>query len=327
VADYHYKRRLAKGSISQTTKVSVVVSGIPFRAYKQLSGPERARVNECLVMDVSALMSQQDESEAKIAKTSKLQPFGSSNSLLLDSSLRTNPSFRLASSSSNLKGSLLRSPMAAGSPTNQSFRGDDGENDHQHYEYFDARAAVEERRNQKDGIASDADQRAFASPKSPFAPAHGGRLINHTTGAYSANVVILPIDTTITSVQYHVPSQGLEVTLLMTPTPENASVGGGLSKMRVEEKLHMDYLPRLMKKVLRSNSGVGTGPDGQLLPPSTGSDGAAKILGGGAILTLTEEACIPLGITLQECPSGIYHSVPRLVDVRISIQTSLNRTT
>eukprot|EP00658_Telonema_sp_P-2_P056310 TRINITY_DN44775_c0_g1_i2.p1 TRINITY_DN44775_c0_g1~~TRINITY_DN44775_c0_g1_i2.p1 ORF type:complete len:117 (+),score=9.85 TRINITY_DN44775_c0_g1_i2:396-746(+) len=116
----------------------------------------------------------------------------------------------------------------------------------------------------------------------------------------------------------------------MTPTPENNITGGGggnssgLNKMHVEERLHMDYLPRLMKKVLRSNSGVGTGPDGQLLPPSV--DGT-NTMGGGAILTLTEEVCIPLGITLQECPSGIYHSVPRLIDVRISIQTSLNRTT
>ena len=223
---------------------------------------------------------------------------------------------------------------------NQSFRGRSntnasGEDNVNQYEYFDAKTVLEERRNQKDGIASDADQRAFASPKSPFAPTHGGRLIHHTTGAYGANVVILPIDTTITSVQYHVPSQGLEVTLLMTPTPDTTPTGNGgsgLNKMHVEERLHMDYLPRLMKKVLRSNSGVRTGPDGQLLPPPSadghiGGGAATDILGGGAILTLTEEVCMPLGITLQQCPSGIYHSVPRLVDVRISIQTSLNRTT
>jgi hypothetical protein len=298
VADYHYKKRLASGSISQTTKVSVVVVGIPFRAYRQLSSSERARVNECLVWDISALMARDVDSRAK--RSSKSQSSDSDNS----PSLRTNPSSQQGGatlSSTDTGGPAAPSPTAAASDTP--------------YEYFDAKLISERRRDQQDGLGTDAQQQEFASPKSPFAPVQGGRLLPNA-GGHGANVVVLPIDTTITSVLYHVPSQGLEVSLLMTPTAPQV---GGLGRV-VEEKLHMEYLPRLMKQVLRGNSRVPAG-----LPPSGGPGDAVSE--GGAVLTRTEEACIPLGLTLQECSSGIYHSTPKLVDVRISLQTSLNRTT
>ena len=295
VADYHYKRRLAKGTIVQTTKVSLVVVGIPFRAYRQLSTSDRSRVNECLVMDISALMSQRDDDAASTTVVNRavgLQPSLGSSSSLLDQSIRSNPTPRHENPSSSAPGvSFQGEPDSAPA-----------------YEYFDGKRLMEDRRNFVDGIGTDEEQRRLAT-KSPFAPPHGGRAINVVSAAYAANVVVLPIDATIVAVQYHVASQGLEVTVVLTPTSKSPEDGGGsisgLHQTQIEEALHTSYLPRLLKKVIHG---------------SKGRDGST-----GAFLTLTEQACIPLGLTLHQCPSGVYHSAPRLVDVKVSISTSLNR--
>lgn len=334
-----------KGTYCQQMVLKLVIGGIPFVKYRALEPSHRATINQCIILDLSAIMippkeksnlsavemvssqkpvaSPKEEAAKEKKKSSKASP--DADSPMLKSSRSRSGSASFQKDKKGESGSTRdRSASRKASAPIINVKSE--------VVPFDGKAALENIKNAEDSISAKQTCRSqkpeAANIAVPFdgsdpngtAVAKSVSEISYVGGAHSdQNVLTVPVDASITDVSLHYPSQGLSVTVSLTPSlarynrkeVSNGQIGGfppaSIDSQRRQQRTIQDvYIPRLMRAVADSAANIDSG-----------------LIIGGLLLPHTEKTCHNQGILLQSSGAGIHHSRVRLLDVSFSLTTTI----
>eukprot|EP00758_Cryptobia_borreli_P001226 Tbor_TRINITY_DN2049_c0_g1::TRINITY_DN2049_c0_g1_i1::g.12168::m.12168 len=146
------------------------------------------------------------------------------------------------------------------------------------------------------------------------------------------DIVVLPLDITITNTAYHAPTNGLEISILITPTYTCKTISTPLdmyksdNSRKVDVLLHSEYLPRLMRRVFNKSDIDWNAPntDNPFFNEDTSSPAHTALRcvhTVGASLPITEEVLVKLNENAKQM--DIKYVAPCIIDVSVSINTCL----